>query len=629
MPVLTSEQQAKKPKQRKLRNAEYYDMESTFDKLYADSKKGKTFSKLMEIIESEENIKLAYRTIKKNSGSDTAGVDKRTIKNLAKLSEEEYVKLIRKQFSNYHPRPVRRVEIPKPNGKTRPLGIPTIVDRVVQQCVLQVLEPICEAKFSENSNGFRPNRSAETAIAQCMRLIQVQHMYHVVDLDIKGFFDNINHTKLMRQIWTLGIRDKKLLCIIKEMLKAPVVLPNGKVTYPTKGTPQGGILSPLLANIALNELDWWIASQWELMPTKTTFKTRSNAQGTEIKSHVYRALRGSRLKEMHAVRYADDFKIFCASHDEAVRAYKATEKWLKDRLGLDISPEKSKVVNLKRQYSEFLGFKLKVRKKGKKYVVRSHICDKAFKSAHKKLSKEVHDLEHVPNEDAQFIQLQKYNSVVAGLHEYYCIATDTVDDFGRLAFSINKQLRNRLRGDISKNGHLRNGFIKEKYGNSKQIRFLRGRPIVPIGYAQPKHAQHKRKSVNKYTAEGRQLIHKNLDIDTSTMLWLMRNPARGKSVEYADNRISLYAAQNGKCAVTGVHMETHDIHCHHKLPVSLGGTDEYNNLVLVTKDIHVIIHAKNDETINRYLNPLNLDNSKLAKLNKLRVMADMPPITIL
>ena len=109
----------------------------------------------------------------------------------------------------------------------------------------------------------------------------------------------------------------------------------------------------------------------------------------------------------------------------------------------------------------------------------------------------------------------------------------------------------------------------------------------------------------------------------------MRNPVRGKSVEYADNRISLYAAQNGKCAVTGVHMETHDIHCHHKLPVSLGGTDEYNNLVLVTKDIHVIIHAKNDETINRYLNPLNLDNSKLAKLNKLRVMADMPPITIL
>lgn len=117
---MTLGQQERKSKQRKIRNSEYYDMEGTFDRLYAESKKDKTFNHLMEIIESEENIKLAYRTIKKNTGSDTSGVDKRTIADLAKLSEEEYVRLIRKQFSNYHPRPVRRVEIPKPNGKTSP-----------------------------------------------------------------------------------------------------------------------------------------------------------------------------------------------------------------------------------------------------------------------------------------------------------------------------------------------------------------------------------------------------------------------------------------------------------------------------------------------------------------------------
>lgn len=462
MPVLTSEQQERKPKQRKIRNSEYYGMEETFDGLFANSRKGKVFNHLMEIIESEENIKLAYRTVKKNTGSDTAGVDKRTIADLAKLSEEEYVRLIKKQFSNYHPRPVRRVEIPKPNGKTRPLGIPTIVDRIVQQCILQVMEPVCEAKFSENSNGFRPNRSAETAIAQCMRLIQVQHLYHVVDLDIKGFFDNINHTKLIRQIWALGIRDKKLLCIIKEMLKAPIILPNGEKITPTKGTPQGGILSPLLANIVLNELDWWIASQWEQMPTKTKFKTRSNAQGTEIRSHAYRALRRSRLKEVHAVRYADDFKIFCPTHEEAVRVYKATELWLKDRLGLEISPEKSKVVNLKRQYSEFLGFKLKVRKKGKKYVVRSHMSEKAYKKAHEKLSEEVKKLAHSPDGTAQFMQLHNYNAVVAGLHEYYCIATEISADFGKLAFSINKQLRNRLKGRYLPKGYPAEWFHQGK-----------------------------------------------------------------------------------------------------------------------------------------------------------------------
>lgn len=628
VPVLTSEQQERKPKQRKIRNSEYYGLEGTFDGLYADSRKGRVFNHLMEIIESEENIKLAYRTVKKNTGSDTAGVDKRTIADLAKLSEEEYVRLIKKQFSNYHPRPVRRVEIPKPNGKTRPLGIPTIVDRMVQQCILQVMEPVCEAKFSENSNGFRPNRSAETAIAQCMRLIQVQHMYHVVDLDIKGFFDNINHTKLIRQIWALGIRDKKLLCIIKEMLKAPIILPSGEKIIPTKGTPQGGILSPLLANIVLNELDWWIASQWEQMSTKTKFKTRSNAQGTEIKSHTYRALRRSRLKEVHAVRYADDFKIFCPTHEEAVRVYKATEMWLKDRLGLEISPEKSKVVNLKRQYSEFLGFKLKVRKKGKKYVVRSHMSEKAYKKAHEKLSEEVKKLAHSPDDTAQFMQLHNYNAVVAGLHEYYCVATEISEDFGKLAFSINKQLRNRLKGEISRKGTLRNGFIKEKYGKSRQMRFLHERPLVPVGHVQPKNAQHKRKSVNKYTPEGRTLIHKNLEIDTMTMLWLIRNPVRGRSIEYADNRISLYAAQYGKCAVTGQLMNAHDIHCHHKVPVSVGGTDEYANLVLVLKNVHVLIHASSETTIKRYLSELKLDKSQLEKLNKLRAKAEMPSINL-
>ena len=443
--MLTSERREKK--QGKIRNSEYYGMESIFDTLYAESRNGKTFNHLMAIIESEENIKLAYRTIKRNHGSKTPGVDKKTIRNLAKLSEDEYVRLVKKKFSNYHPRPVRREEIPKDNGKTRPLGIPAISDRIVQQCILQVMEPICEAKFSENSNGFRPNRSAETAIAQCCRLIQVQHLYHVVDLDIKGFFDNINHTKLIRQIWSLGIRDKKLLCIIKQMLKASVILPNGEKIYPTKGTPQGGILSPLLANIVLNELDWWIASQWENMPTRTEFTIRQNRSGAEIKSHVYRALRRSNLKEMHSVRYADDFKIFCSSHEDAVKAYHATAKWLKDRLGLDVSPEKSRIVNLKRQYSEFLGFKLKVQKRSNKYVVKSHMCDKAYKKVQKKLTEEVKKLEHSADDKAQFMQLMTYNAVVAGIHQYYCIATAVSEDFGKLAYGAKKQMlteRNNL-----------------------------------------------------------------------------------------------------------------------------------------------------------------------------------------
>lgn len=160
------------------------------------------------------------------------------------------------------------------------------------------------------------------------------------------------------------------------------------------------------------------------------------------------------------------------------------------------------------------------------------------------------------------------------------------------------------------------------------MRFLHERPLVPVGYIQPKNAQHKRKSVNKYTPEGRDQIHRNLEIDTMPMLWLMKNPVRGRSIEYADNRISLYAAQYGKCAVTGQIMNAHDIHCHHKVPVSMGGTDEYANLVLVLKDVHVLIHASSETTIKRYLCELKLEKSQLDKLNKLRIKAEMPPIVL-
>ena len=209
MPVFVSRKQ-KKIKHKKLRHNEYYNLQETFDTLYAKSKVGEVFNNLMEIISSEENIKLAYRNIKRNTGSKTSGVDKLTIKDIESIASDDYVKIVQKKMSWYKPRVVRRVEIPKPNGKMRPLGIPAIWDRIVQQCILQVLEPICEAKFYRSSYGFRPNKSAENAIADCYKKIQRQKIHFVVDIDIKGFFDNVNHTKLIKQMWHMGIRDKKL-----------------------------------------------------------------------------------------------------------------------------------------------------------------------------------------------------------------------------------------------------------------------------------------------------------------------------------------------------------------------------------------------------------------------------------
>ncbi|PXX51984.1 group II intron reverse transcriptase/maturase [Hungatella effluvii] len=606
---------------KKLRYAEYYDMQEIMDKLYSDSQQGKKFTNLMSLILTRENILLAYRNIKKNAGSHTIGTDGKTIKDIENREPDWLVEKVRNKLKFYKPSPVRRVEIPKPNGKLRPLGIPTIMDRLIQQCILQILEPICEAKFFERNNGFRPNRSAEQAIAQCYKMVQRQGLHYVVDIDIKGFFDNVNHHKLKKQLWNIGIQDKKLICIIQEMLKAPIVMPNGDIMYPDKGTPQGGILSPLLANVVLNEFDWWTASQWELFPTEHQYAEYVNSNGSIDQGAKYQSLkRYSNLKEMYIVRYADDFKIFCRNFNDAKKVFMASKLWLKDRLKLDINEEKSKVINLKKQYSEFLGFKIRATKKGKKYVIKSHMKDKAIKTECEKLKKIIKEIRCPKDGIGEYKTIQKYNSTVLGIHNYYQVTTHISADCNKIAFIINRVLRKTLGKRLKKEGSPE-GFIKEKYGKSKQLRYVHETAIIPIGYIQTKQPRYKNRKINKYTPEGRAIMYEPLQLNMSILLKMMRTVEANRSIEYSDNRISRYCAQRGKCAITGKVMEYESIHCHHIKPRHLGGTDEYNNLIIIDKNIHILIHATNAETIRKYMELLKCDGKQLEKVNKMRTLA--------
>lgn len=631
--------QSKARKKSKLRHAEYYDFQNIQDNLYAKSLKGRVFKGLMEIIVMPENIKLAYRNLKKNAGSTTAGTDGRTIYDLAKLSDEQLVALVQRKLQWYVPQSVRRVEIPKGNDPTkkRPLGIPTILDRLIQQCVLQVLEPICEAKFHENNYGFRPNRNQEHAICQAYRDMQISNLHYVVDIDIKGFFDNVNHGKLLKQMWTLGIRDKKVISIISAMLKAEVA----GIGFPEKGTPQGGIISPLLSNIVLNELDWWLSSQWLDIKTRHTFVKKYDENGRAFENNKPHLLRKTNLKVCRFVRYADDFKIFTDSYSSAVKLYHATKDWLHVRLGLEISPEKSKIVNLKKHYSDFLGLKMKVIRRGKypqnykggcdKYVVSSHISDKAAARIKDKTDKLIYDIQHGNNSiEAEHKAVCMYNAYVYGIHNYYRMATCIAGDCSRLAMNVQKSLKVRLKDRIKtarefkKHGLTCNmpKFIKDRYGGSLQMRYVGSSYLIPLGYIQHGIPMMKKWNANSYTAEGRAVIHKDLEnVNMEILHYIMRNPVPYRSVEYNDNRLSLYSAQNGKCYVSGKLMEIEEIHCHHKTPQYAGGTDKYQNLVLVTSDVHRLIHATDKEVIHRYLKKLNLNEKQFEKLNKLRNLA--------
>jgi group II intron reverse transcriptase/maturase len=624
-------------KRQKLRNAEYYDFQKVQDKLYAKSRKNAVFQNLMQYVLMEENIKLAYRNIKKNDGSKTAGVDNKTIKNLANLSTEKLIKIVNDKLIWYKPQAIRRVEIPKDNDKTktRPLGIPTIMERLIQQCFLQVLEPICEAKFHDRSNGFRPNRSQANAIRQCYDYMSVTEAHFVVDIDIKGFFDNVSHGKLLKQMWTMGIRDKKLLSIVSAMLKAEVA----GIGFPEKGTAQGGVISPLLSNIVLNELDWWVTSQWEDIPTRHQYKGFIHENGTQSKANKYIVLRKSKLKECYIVRYADDFKIFCKRRSDANKMFDAVKLWLKDRLGLEINLEKSKVINLKRAYSEFLGLKLKVAKKGTKnkknpkpkYIVRSHVRDKAISKIKTKLDRLIHDIEFPSGKHTEYQAISRYNSFVIGTHNYYNMATRISSDFKKLAFSVHKSLKARLQKriktktvmDKKKIPYNLPQHIKERYGKSSQLKFVnREHPIVPIGFVQYHMPMQKRKSVNAYTPQGRAKIHNNLECVNMEILHnLMRNPNLKCTTEFNDNRLSLYCAQLGKCAITGVILEIGNMYCHHKLPRQLGGKDNYQNLMIVADDVHKLIHATKSVTIKKYMDKLQLALKEKKKIDELRTLA--------
>ena len=610
---------SKKAKINKLRYAEYYAQQDIQDELYQRSLNGDSFDRLMSLITSDENIILAYRSIKRNTGSKTPGTDGLTIRDIEKLEPNQVCNRIRNILRNYVPRTVRRKEIPKPNGKTRPLGIPCIWDRLVQQCILQVLEPICEAKFFEASFGFRPLRSAENAINEVYRYINRSHLYYMVEIDIKGFFDHVNHAKLLRQIWAMGIRDKQLLCIIRKILQAKILMPDGSIVTPTEGTPQGGIISPLLANIVLNEFDWHMESQWGEFPLVYRLKGGIAKNGTPSKGSAFREMRKTDLKELHVIRYADDIRVMCSKRTDAMKVMHGAKKWLKSRLHLDVSDEKTRVIDLTKGYGEFLGIKIRTKTKGGKKVVVSHMCDKAIDRTKKAIREQVKEIQKATgNKNLLIKAIADYNSLVRGVHNYYQMATDITTDCVEIHDATYRTLYNRLN---LKRGQVRRGSGDwERYNGCKRIFEIQGRTILPISYCRHRKTRGKAKKLNIYTPEGRAFRHENLAFPNAYLIRrLAANPVAEQSIEYNDNRVSLFSGQWGKCAVTGYEfLDISEIHCHHRTPRSQGGGDNYKNLVLVLGDVHRLIHARSEGTIKKYMEILRLNKQQLSKLNKFR-----------
>ena len=289
--------------------------------LYLAAKKDKQrrFHALYDRIFRLDILWRAWKEVRENMGS--AGIDNITFEMVEEYGVEEYLLDIQEDLQNkkYRPKPVKRVYIPKPDGKQRPLGIPTIRDRIVQQACKIVIEPVFEANFLDNSYGFRPKRDAKQATEKVKK--ELYKNWYVVDADIQGYFDNINH-EILLGLLNRRISDRRVIKLCRQWLRAGVI-ENGKY-YPTeKGSPQGGVISPLLANIYLHVLD----SYWE--------------------NH----------KELGViVRYADDAVIMCRKRTDAELAFEHLKR-IMTKLKLTLNPQKTKIVDMNKESFDFLGFR--------------------------------------------------------------------------------------------------------------------------------------------------------------------------------------------------------------------------------------------------------------------------------
>ena len=347
---------------------------------------------LLEEILNPENLNKAYKRVYQNKGA--SGVDGVTVEEIAEyIKDKKDIILNQIRKRKYKPQPVRRVQIPKENGKKRNLGIPTVMDRIIQQAMVQVLSPIFEEQFNDNSYGFRPGRSPEQAVIKVLDYLNDGYDW-IVDIDLEKFFDTVNQDRLITII-RKTIKDGEVVSLIRKYLSAGV-MENGVVKPTPKGTPQGGNLSPLLSNIMLNELD-----------------KELEARG------------------LNFVRYADDCIILVKSEKAANRVLSSITKYIEKKLGLKVNAEKSKVTRPTK--TKYLGFSFWATKGGK-WKPKPHI--KSYQKLKRKL-KQLTDRSWSISLDNRIKQI---NYLIRGWINYFRIA-----NMRQIIIDIDKHLRTRIR----------------------------------------------------------------------------------------------------------------------------------------------------------------------------------------
>ncbi|MGJ6970109.1 group II intron reverse transcriptase/maturase [Streptosporangium sp. G11] len=349
---------------------------------------------------------MAFDRVAGNKGENTAGVDGITVREVEeRIGLTVFLEDLRTAVNDgsFRPLPVRERKIPKPggSGKVRRLGIPVIADRVVQAALKLVLEPIFEADFEPVSYGFRPRRRAHDAMAE-IHLFGTKSYRWVLDADIQACFDEIDHTALMDRV-RARIKDKRVLSLVKAFLKSGILTEFGERRDTHTGTPQGGILSPLLANVALSVLDEHLHRPWKLDGAMSTNKRREKRRAQQVPN-------------WRIVRYADDFVVLVNGTEEDVAMLRDEVARVLAPMGLRLSPAKTRIVHMSEGF-DFLGFRVQWRRKQgtNKWHVYTFIADRPIKSVKAKIRALTHRFSQA---NLEYV-LDRLNSIMHGWANYF------------------------------------------------------------------------------------------------------------------------------------------------------------------------------------------------------------------
>ena len=578
------------------------------DKLYQHSKEvydagGRpAFKGLLEIMSAEATIITAIHNIKSNHGSETPGVDSKTMRNdYLHKSFSWVVNDIQSAFRHYEPQKIRRVYIDKPGkSEKRPLGIPTIRDRIVQECMRIVLEPIFEAQFFAHSYGFRPMRDAPMALERTKELVFNTGYYWIVEGDISKCFDRIDHSILLKRLYHMGVKDRRVLQIIKAMLKAGVM---DECEVNAEGTPQGGLVSPLLANVYLDMMDEWVTKQWEAKKTRYQYSTAS-CKLTAIRKRTD-------LNPGYLVRYADDFVIVTDTRTHAEDWKIRLQTFLQNKMKLTLSQEKTLITDIRKKYIKFLGYEFKmVRGKSRRgYIPRTIPERERLKRKAEKIAEDIKKIPHNYSREQMIGAIIRINSQIRGIIQYYQCCTWVSISMRKYSRWLQLTAMRRLKqykGKWVPANEVRNlPRVHQEY--KQKIPSIRYRDIyigfTALTFCRWKKTPSKDQAETPYTEEGRQInfertkkrrIQARLDelySDKSARAISYGKWGKLNNFEFIMNRAYALNRDKLKCRVCGGWLISSTPWAHRINPnLPLGKVNRVNNLVSLHKKCFMAVN---------------------------------------